>query len=348
MHNYDQPYSMKLLNTIIKYMGRRTPEVYYDLRLAKDPRHQSFITYPIEDILMPLLRGLLQNMKKLRDVERVEKGCSVNHGKQRKAVPSDTTMLVTPARMVPGSLRPVLVSLIKRMVRNHALNPMYGPKKHVITIDGKKNGYCKHDAGGYGQPKTATDPETGETIKLGYLSRVVRAVLTSAPSSPVVAQMPIPADSNDMGMTIPMVKQLIEDYGGTDMLGVLDFDAGFCSEEAARFIDEKGLSYIFSSKDNQPTLLEEADRQLGLELHHAPEACSGWEIRNGDRMMRELWRSSDIQGYHGWDHARQVWLVRQTTQKLVKDKKGREVWQTTEVFDRRYITNLRQNTLSLK
>lgn len=46
----------------------------------------------------------------------------------------------------------------------------------------------------------------------------------------------------------------------------------------------------------------------------APEAETPWERHKGKRIRRQLWRTSEMAGYNGWTHLRQVVLVRQTAE----------------------------------
>ena len=53
---------------------------------------------------------------------------------------------------------------------------------------------------------------------------------------------------------------------------------------------------------------------LGKRPAEAPEVETGWERYQGRRIKRQLWRTAEPAGWNGWDHLRQVWLVRQLTQ----------------------------------
>jgi predicted transposase YbfD/YdcC len=88
-------------------------------------------------------------------------------------------------------------------------------------------------------------------------------------------------------------------------------------------------------KENQPTLLREAERLCGWGAHkqagHACEAATPWERYRGSRIRRELFRSRDIEGWPSWESARQIWRVKQTT----------EHDDGTQVVENRYfVTNL--------
>ena len=103
-------------------------------------------------------------------------------------------------------------------------------------------------------------------------------------------------------------------------------------------LGQHGFGYIVGLKQNQPELYREAERHfqlrtepLGKRPPEAPEVETGWERYQGRRIKRQLWRTAELAGWNGWDHLRQVWLVRQLTQ----HKDGR-----IEVEDHYRLTNL--------
>ena len=152
-----------------------------------------------------------------------------------------------------------------------------------------------------------------------YLVRAVRATLTSAEGKPCIDQMPIPASGNDMSACEAFVKQIDHDY--PELIDTFDFDSGFCSKHNADIVDQLGYGYVFSLKDNQETLFEEAQRFLRPRLEENVEAET-LERRNGTFIRRSLVRTTDIAGYHGWQHLRQAWLVRQEKAAAARRRRG--------------------------
>jgi hypothetical protein len=69
-----------------------------------------------------------------------------------------------------------------------------------------------------------------------------------------------------------------------------------------------------------------------------PEAESRCEKYQGKRIRRRPFRTSALDGYLGWDRARQVWLVEQTT----TDADG----ELLHVEDRYFVANLAWNFLN--
>jgi len=297
----------------------------------RDPRHASWVRIPLTDIVMACLYGLLGNCRTPRDVEAMLKEMFVTGSAARTV--SDSTLYSVCQRLDPWQVRDVLVTQVRGFHRMHALRPV-GLPLSVCTVDGKCLVVTDHDANGWGQAHH--DPATGKVTH--HLVRAVRATLTSAAGKPCIDQMPIPADTNDMGVCIDFVRQLHDTYGEGhgNLFEVLDFDAGFCSELNARTVDGLGCGYVFGLKAGEPTLLEEAQRLLLPRLNGTPDAETN-ERRDGLRFRRRLVRTADIAGYHDWHHLRQAWLVRQ--EKL--DAKGNVV----ETEDRFFLSNLPWNRL---
>ena len=106
-------------------------------------------------------------------------------------------------------------------------------------------------------------------------------------------------------------------------------------EENAAHTAGLGIGYLMGVKENQPTLLREAERLCGWGAHKqsgfACEAASPRELHQGKWLRRELYQSRDIEGSSGWESARQLWRVKQTTQY----PDGKET-----IENRYFITNL--------
>ena len=110
-------------------------------------------------------------------------------------------------------------------------------------------------------------------------------------------------------------------------------DAGFCSEQNARLVDEAGYGYVIGLKGNQPELLTETRRVLLPMVEEIPpEAVSDWERKDGYKVQRRFWRTREMAKWLDWSHLRQVWLIR-----TVRCSDRHE---ETVVEDRFFVTNL--------
>jgi len=140
-------------------------------------------------------------------------------------------------------------------MRRKALRPVDLPLG-VVAIDGKSvwtgdekvNDFCQRSHKEGGMPY--------------WHFRVLRAALVSAAAPVCIDQAPIPAETNDMGAFPDFFSALRREYSRSQLFEVVTMDAGFCSEQNARLVDEAGYGYVIGLKGNQPELLTEARRVL--------------------------------------------------------------------------------------
>lgn len=268
----------------------------------------------------------------LRGVERLTRdldGCRRRLGIRRR-VP-DTTL----ARMLSNhrdeqGLRKALVGQIRSAERKKALVPVRLPI-NMVVVDGQTL-WCGD--------KKIDDPacqamsqNDGRTY---YRLHALHAVLVSAASQPCIDQLLVRGKTNEMGEYKRFLNRLVSTYGRSQQrLELIASDAGMTSAENARHTNSKHMAYLMGIKENQPALLREAERLCGWGAHkqvgHVCEAATPWERYRGNRVRRELFRSCDIEGWPSWQSARQLWRVKQTTER----PDG-----TTVVENRYFITNL--------
>jgi hypothetical protein len=196
---------------------------------------------------------------------------------------------------------------------------------HMVAVDGKCIWVGKHKAHRNCQRVTYADGQTR------YLLRVLRAVWVSGAAKLCMGQRIIPGSQNDMSAFAGFLKQLVRAYGRSKLLSVVSCDAGFCSLTNASLIDEHHLGYLIALKSPHKDLLWEAKRLLGHLPIEEADAVSDWELYQGKRIRRHLFRTDEMAGWGKWTHLRQVFRVRQETQY----PDGR-----CEVEDRYFITNL--------
>ena len=200
----------------------------------------------------------------------------------------------------------------------------------VVTIDGKGLGALSHDACGTAQ---LNHREDGSAY---YLTRQFRAVLSSAESRPCLDQKAIGAKTNEVADFIPFYSRFLESYGNNnDMFEIVDMDAGMTSRANADFIHQSQKAYVMALKENQPELYLEAKRVLGNK--RKPEAETPWEAHKGKLIKRQLFRTLEMESYHGWSHLKQVWRVEQITQ----NKNGE-----TQSEERYFLASLTQGRLT--
>jgi hypothetical protein len=186
--------------------------------------------------------------------------------------------------------------------------------------------------------------------------RVLRAVLSSAAGKPALGQLTIPGREGEATHFIEFADWLYETYGRFGIFDVLDVDAGFLSRANFQHVDQQlQCGIIAGLKGNQRDLHGEAVRVLRpLVESGRPEAVTAWEPHQGKLIRRSLYRTAELDGYLGWDHLRQVWLVVQETAEPPKNSGTRrlrgllqppEDWSISTEF-RYFATNLPWGRLS--
>jgi predicted transposase YbfD/YdcC len=289
-----------------RFVGRQLKSPGYRWGEVSDPRQTRGRRWALSELMNAMLMGFVSRCGSLRKVERLTKGVG-RFGRRyvSRRVP-DTTMTDLIPRLTVEELRRQLVTQVSASWRNKELRPV-GLPCGVITIDGKGLGALKHSAVGTAQ---LSHREDGSEY---YLARVFRAVLTSAESRPCIDQMSIGAKTNEVGDFIPFYDKLLKSYGdNNDLFEIVDVDAGMTSKANAERVHQSLKAYVMALKENQPELLTEAERVLGF--RRKGDAETRWERYQGKRIMRRLFVTPEMAGYHDWHHLKQVWRVEQTTE----------------------------------
>ena len=224
----------------------------------------------------------------------------------RRRVP-DSTLGDALAVVAPRSLLEQLHRQVRAEHRRKALEPTLLPVG-VLAIDGKCQAVLDEPVNPYfGQGQRH---EHGATR---YLYRVLNATLISSRAAVCIHQLPIPAWTNEMGHFETFFAELCQAYRRAELFEVVTSDAGVLSREHCAKLDALGLGYVVALKDNNPDLELEARGLLGSLAEHEPPVAAddGWQCDSSRGWVkRELWTSTELAGWPGWEHLRQVWLVR--------------------------------------
>lgn len=299
-----------------RYLVPRMARLLHLVRtLASDPRDPQGLRHPLAKITMAMVAGLLIGGRP-RDAERQSERLGLG---RRGGKIGDTTMHTLLSMADGQTWLPVLVQSVKDSKRRGQLQPD-GLLQHWTSVDGKYE-ILDHYADGMAQ-KFVNDEAKTIYWRLGIL----RAVLVSAAGRPALGQWAIgPVDSGEtdpekikftgeITNLWPFVQWLRDQYG--DLAENFTLDAGLWSRELFAQFDAEGLGIFGQLKGNKPELHAEAERVLRIaQARRGPDAESTWEPCRNGQIRRELWRATDLDGWNGWRHLRQVVVVKQTTRR---------------------------------
>jgi hypothetical protein len=211
--------------------------------------------------------------------------------------------------------------------RKKALAPVRLPVG-VLSVDGKTQAVLDEAVNPFCQRQSGEGDERER-----YVYRVLNATLVSAPAAVCIHQRPIPAETNETGFFGEFFDELRAAYARADLFEVVMTDAGVLCAAHCRKLDDLGYGYVLALK-NRPDLEREARAVFATATAAPPEVESAWEIDSSRGWVkRQLWTTSAMAGWPGWEHLRQVWLVRV----LARDgKNGPE----RVIEERLYLTNL--------
>ncbi|MEI8167882.1 MAG: ISAs1 family transposase, partial [Chloroflexales bacterium] len=296
-----------------------------------DPRDPRGIRWPLVTLLSTAMWGLLTVGRSLRAAEELSEDLA-DAGKRLRIprrVP-DSTLGDALSRLDPEPLRDHLRQCIRAEHRRKALAPTVLPIG-VVSIDGKEVARTKT------QCHAASQEQTGPDGRPQFSFRVLNASLISAAAPVCIDQMPIPADTNEMGAFAKFFGALVAAYQRSALFEALVTDAGMTSETNARLVDAQQLGYVMALKGNQPELQREACRVMSaLTLRVEPEAQTDWQSDSSRGIIRhQIFRTVEMAGWGAWSHLRQVWLVRVLRRPA---NGGHEPIQILE--ERFYLTNL--------
>lgn len=302
-----------------------------------DPRNRRGIRWPLRVLLQTALLGMLTACRTLRDLEALTDEMT---GMGRSLVPRrvpDSTLYDLLPHLDVDQMREQLRRQAHQFWRAKSLEPQ-GLPCGVLSIDGKQLGALPHDADGRAQK--AHRSHDGSAY---YLSRVSRAVLTSAASRPCLDQQIVPGDTNEMGIFGEFFDAQVKHHDA--LFEIVTADAGMTSLQNATQVNNALKGYVLALKDNQPELRAEAERLLVPLTQQEPLAQTDWERVQGKWVRRLLYRTLEMESYLGWSHLKQVWLVRQESRSHLDRKTQRRlrrqgVSERIGIEDRYFLSNV--------
>jgi hypothetical protein len=300
--------NIKYSRRLTRFIAKRLREL--DFESVVDHRKKRGRRWELSVILKTVLIGVMSGQRSLGELEQLSQELAFPIRKilgVNRRIP-DTTARDILVKMDPNSIRSILHKTVAVAQRRKALMPT-GLPFGTAAMDGKTTiTNIKDDT--YAQKLT---DYVGETPS--YKIRTVTSCLTSSAAKVCIDSNPIPANTNEKGFFQKAVNDLLKVYKTS--FKMVTYDAGACSEANGRFMEKKDLYYCFGLKGDQPTLFGQA-QQL---LESLDEKTAQTEVEtneSGKRVVRRIWITSDMAGFHNWNHLRTALRV----QRLIYDRKS--------------------------
>lgn len=303
---------------MVGLLRSRLPDPGFE-RVA-DPRRRRG-RWPLATCLRTVVVAMLagrQSFKQLEDLTaELSDGARGALGLRRRL--PDTTARDMVARVSPDELMQALYRQVRAANRRGAIEPTHFPWG-VLSMDGKDTVINGWD-----------DKYAQRQGKRGHL-RTITATLVSSDARICVGAIPIPPKTNEVGHYKAALGQLCEAYRGLNLFRLVMYDAGGCSEDNARWTREQHLHYLMVLNAAQPTLLAEAQAQLG-----SLGAADAVKVVTDGRIRYSLWLTAELAGFLNWSHLNTV--VRLRREELNADG-------TVRCSGERYfVTSLRRDAL---
>jgi predicted transposase YbfD/YdcC len=301
------------------------------LHAVEDPRSRQGRRWKLSTLLTAILTGLVADRRSLAQLETLveEMSSAARSVLKLPTKLADTTVRDVLVRLSPFELRQVLHRMVKAALRGGKL-ALTGFPFHVLVLDGKATAIPNWD-NHYSQRKTYDDGR-----KAHGTVRTVTAMLASCRAKPVVDAIPIPAETNEMGIFPFVFEALCRVYGS--LFQLVTYDAGANSLANARLVAEAGKHYLFRLKDEARFLMKRAIHCVGPTSGEVVRATTEDTLSDKSTVRRTLYVRQAKKGFKDWGHLRTVLRVRSET----FDKTGKLL----STLDRYFISNLPHAQLS--
>ena len=287
--------------------GRRDFAEVEDLRGSRGKK-----LWSVQQFSSASIAAHMSGQKTLDDAEHLTSELS---GPIRKAVGvpkrlPDTTLRDYAVKADLDGHRNQLRKQAKSLHRSKAMRKAPGVTINMISVDGKyefvKVRAVIAEKCPYFQQH---GDQEGEYVR-GEI-RTISTTLVSSRATFYLDLVPVPGKTNEMGTFSDVFAAIVEDWGNTDLLELVATDSGSASLANATLVDDSGVGYLMVLDDFQPELMREAKRQLGpLSADQADGFHS--ERYQGKTVTHRIWRTTEMQGWNGWNHLRQVLRVERT------------------------------------
>lgn len=259
----------------------------------KDPRHQSYVKYPLADILIIIMCAVLCGLDTLGDLVVFAKNRKEFFAKELRIekVPSKATFARILSMIDGKQIGEAIIDV---------LHNRFGTSGEVVAVDGKA--ICS--TAKPGNPHSAL--------------QILSAYMTS--SGVILGQESIHEKTNEIPVFQEMLTYL--DVEGK----VVTADAMHCQRETCQRIIQRKGDYLFGLKENQPSLLEDVRLFFEDQSSQNEWECSRTVEKNAGRIEKRICRKiKDISwlNEHKWPGLRSVFSIERIVE--VRGHHSREI-----------------------
>ncbi len=293
MHNESK---LRINRRLLGHVAARTAELPLENHI-EDPRTEN-VRWRLRTVLVAAITGIVAGCKGFGELEQLT--ANLGEGAQRalglRGRLPDTTGRDICTRINPHHVRKVIYSQIRTAHRRKQLE--HDLPVRALAMDGKVESTTYYDW-------PDSKEKFGQVDTNGRcLVRAVTATLVSVPARPCLDACPIRPETNEMGMFIEALDDLLAAYGKL-LFDLVMYDAGACGLENANAIIARDLDYVFCLTKGQPTLLEDAQKFLGHKTAAEAHATST-DLDGGRIVVRRMWRTNKMAGWLDWKHLNTV------------------------------------------
>jgi predicted transposase YbfD/YdcC len=323
-------FTLKDFRRIAGLFKARLPEL--KLERVEDRRRRQGQRWKLSTLLRAVVVGTCAGLNSLGELELLTANLAPSL-RSLLGIPrrlSDTTARDALVRVVPYELRQVIYRMVHAARRRGAL-ALQGFPFHVLALDGKATALKVWD-NHYAQQST-----NEKTLSSHGLVRTVTAALVSTAAKLILDAVPIPAQTNEMGIFPVVFEALLRAYGS--LFRLVTYDAGATSEGNCRLVVEAGKDFLFRIKSETWLVLQEAKRLLSCIPADQAKAHTETALSNHTSVHRYLF-TCHVAGlcFFGWPHVKTI--LRVLSEKV-------EDGNVIAREDRYYICSLRLTELTL-
>lgn len=293
---------MRMNRRVLGQVAARTAELPME-KYIDDPRTDN-VQRSLRSVVVPVLAGIIAGCKGFGELEQL----TDNLGKGalralglRGRLP-DTTARDLCGRLNPHDVEALLYSQIRTAHRRKQL--VHDLPVRALLMDGKATSTTFFDLPD-AKEKFGQENSAGRS-----LVRTVTCCLGSVAARPCIAAVPIRPETNEMGMFIEALDEVLTAYGRS-LFDLVMYDSGACSLENANAIKARDLDYVFILDAFQRTLYEDAGKMLGRKTVVEALATST-DLDGGDIVQRHIWMTPKMEGWLDWKHLKTVIRVQST------------------------------------